>query len=209
MKGLLWKDFYVFIKNCRLFLLVVIGFIFISAFNDETFYILYPCLFAGMIPVTLMAYDEQSKWNQYCSTLPCSKTQMVSEKYLVVLLSQAATLLLSCIVQTAKIIGGSGQMDLYLSQMATGLLASFVLPSFVLPFMFKMGVEKGRIVYIFLLAAVGALSYGVIELIKIPAAGPGLLSSSFPLPLLCLAAIAIYALSWLLSVSIYKKKEDI
>lgn len=208
MKGLLLKDFYVFKKNCMLYLLAIIGFIIASVFIDGSFYILYPCIFAGMIPVTLMAYDEQSKWNQYCGTLPCSKTMIVSEKYLIGLLAQVATLLLSGIVQSTRLINGDIGADAYLFQMITALFTSLALPSFVLPVMFKLGVEKGRIVYIFLLVVVAIMCFGVIELIQSPAT-PYLIPSGLPLLVPCPVAIGIYVLSWLLSVSIYKKKEDL
>lgn len=208
MKGLLLKDFFVFKKNCTLYLLAIIGFIVASAFIDGSFYILYPCIFAGMIPVTLMAYDEQSKWNQYCGTLPCSKTMIVSEKYLIGLFTQIATLLLSGVVQSTRLISGDIGADAYLFQMITALFTSLVLPSFVLPVMFRLGVEKGRIVYILLIVVVAIMCFGVIEIIQFPAT-PDLTPSGLSLLVLCPMAVGIYVLSWLLSVAIYKKKEDL
>ena len=208
MKGLLLKDFYVFQKNCRLYLLLIAVFIAASAVNDESFYILYPYLFAGMIPVTLMSYDEQSKWNQYCGTLPYSKAQIVSGKYLIGLFAQITVLLLSGIVQTGKIVALGSSPDIYLLKMSIGLFASFVMPSIVLPFMFKLGVEKGRIAYILILVIIGGGFFCFISLIQSQAL-PIHFPSHFPLLTLCLIAIAIYAFSWYLSIIIYKGREDL
>ena len=36
------------------------------------------CWLSAMIPAVLLIYDERSKWNSYCGTLPYSKSQIVS-----------------------------------------------------------------------------------------------------------------------------------
>ena len=64
MKGLLLKDFYMAAKYCR------------------------ACLLCGMIPVNLLAYDERSRWLEYSGTLPYTKAQIVSGKYLVGIIVQ-------------------------------------------------------------------------------------------------------------------------
>lgn len=67
MKGLLLKDWYMMKKYCRAYLLIAVVFIAVSLFsNDNMFFVFYPCLLCGMIPVNLLAYDERSRW---CNTV--------------------------------------------------------------------------------------------------------------------------------------------
>ena len=83
MKGLLLKDLYMVVKYCKAYLLIAVVFLAVSLMgSDNLFFIFYPCLLCGMIPVNLLAYDERSRWPQYCGTLPYTKGQIVSGKYL-------------------------------------------------------------------------------------------------------------------------------
>ena len=74
MKGLLLKDAYMAAKYCRAYLLIVAVFLIAAPFSgDNLFLMMYPCILASMVPVNLLAYDAQSKWEQYAGTLPCSR----------------------------------------------------------------------------------------------------------------------------------------
>lgn len=85
------------------------------------------------------------------------------------------------------------------------LIMASVASSLTLPFIFKYGVEKGRGAYYVMIGVVCAGSI----------IASNLLSDGFPtdtewnglLPIMCLAGIGIYALSWYLSIVFYKKRE--
>lgn len=71
MKGLLLKDWYMIQKYCRSYILITAVIIGISLANGENlFFTFYPCMLCGMIPVTLLGYDERSGWMQYSGTMP-------------------------------------------------------------------------------------------------------------------------------------------
>ena len=148
MKGLLLKDWYMTKKYCRAYLLIAIVFIAVSFFsNGDMFFVFYPCLLCGMIPVNLMAYDERSRWIQYSDTLPYSRAQIVSSKYLIGLMAQMAMLLVTGIVQGIRMcMEGTFQMNEFSMLMLPMLIVSTLTPSICLPFVFKLGVEKGRII---------------------------------------------------------------
>ena len=93
MKGLILKDLYMAVKYCRAYALIAIVFLGFSVVNgDNMFFLFYPCLLCGMIPVNLLAYDERSKWLLYSAALPYSKTQLVTAKYLIGLMAQLVVL---------------------------------------------------------------------------------------------------------------------
>ena len=99
MKGLLLKDWYMVVKYCKAYLLICLVFIGVSIMSDDNFFfILYPCILCGMIPVTLLGYDERSKWDQYCAALPYTKAQIVSGKYLLGMGTQIGMLLLNAVI---------------------------------------------------------------------------------------------------------------
>ena len=207
MKGLLLKDWYMMKKYCRYYLFVSIGFIILSMMSSgNMFFVFYPCLLCGMIPVNLLGYDERSRWTEYVGTLPYTKTQIVSAKYLIGLFTQIALLTVICIVQGVKMgIEGTFVMKEFLVLMMLLLVMASVASSLTLPFVFKYGVEKGRMAYYIMIGIVCAgsiissnlLSGGIQAEIKLN----GILS------IICLVGIGIYALSWYLSIAFYKKRE--
>ena len=92
MKGLFLKDWYMMKKYCRAYIVIAAVFIAVSVVSDDNmFFVFYPCMLCGMIPVNLLGYDERSHWVQYSGSLPYTKTQIVSAKYLIGLFAQVTT----------------------------------------------------------------------------------------------------------------------
>ena len=207
MKGLLLKDLYMTVKYCRAYFLIAVVFIAVSfASSENLFFVFYPCLLCGMIPVNLLGYDERSRWLQYSGTMPYTKGQIVSGKYLIGLISQVMILLITGIAQAIRMsVNGTFRHGEYLVLMMLLLIMSLLASSITLPFMFKLGVEKGRMAYYIMIGVVCAGSI----------VSSDLLLNGFPkqinlngfLPIICLVGIGIYVLSWYLSVVFYKKRE--
>ena len=207
MKGLLLKDFYMMKKYCRAYVWISILFLAVSFVNSENmFFTFYPCLLVGMIPVNLLAYDERSRWLSYSGTLPYTKAQIVSGKYVIGLLAQVTMLLLTGIAQAVRMVHEQVfQWNNYLFLMVMLLLMSMVASSISLPFMFKWGVEKGRMAYYITIGVVCGGSVVATGLFQSQLQEP--VSMQSQMPLLGLLGIGIYALSWYLSIVFYKKRE--
>ncbi len=207
MKGLLLKDWYMLKKYCRAYLLIAAAFIAGSLINmNNMFFTFYPCLLCGMIPVTLLGYDEQSRWLQYSGSLPYTKTQIVSEKYLLGLLALAALLIVSGIAQGIKMrISGDFLPNDYSMLMLMMLIMGTLAASISLPLIFKLGVEKGRIAYYVMIGFVCGVSVLASRLFS------GHLEMKIQVNSLLIAAsiaaVGIYILSWYLSIVFYKKRE--
>ncbi|MBR2523027.1 MAG: ABC-2 transporter permease [Clostridiales bacterium] len=208
MKALVLKDIYMMLKYCRSFFMIIAVFTLISIFTENNlFFAMYPCLFVSLIPNSLLAYDERSKWEIYASTMPVTRAQMVSAKYIVGLMMQGITLIVSSIalvvrslrfgesvIQSAALIGA--MIPLMLLTTALGL-----------PVMFRFGVEKGRIFYYVLVGLLAALAGGSSFFIT-GETGEILKNTAFAImPALVLLPIVINALSWYLSCVFYKKRE--
>lgn len=207
MKGLLLKDWYMMKKHCRFYLVIVAVFIVVSLFcDDNMFFLFYPCLFCGTIPVNLFAYDEKSRWIQYSGSLPYTKTQIVSAKYLIGLFAQLAMLVVTGLVQGIKMSlrGGFVCNDLIVLMLLLLIMATLT-SSIALPFLFKLGVEKGRIAYLVMIGFISAANVWATSLFR------GHLQAKIRLntllTVLSLVGIGVYLLSWYLSIVFYKKRE--
>ena len=208
MKGLLLKDFYMMKKYCRAYLLIAVVFIVVSFFTVENLFMtFYPCLLCGMIPVNLLAYDERSHWMEFSGTLPYTKAQIVSGKYLIGLMTQVALLVVTGIAQGIRMaLNGTFALQDFAVLMLLMLCVSTVASSITMPFVFKLGVEKGRIAYYVMVGVVCGGSVVASSIFK------GHMQSEMhvnaPLTVVALVCIGIYALSWYLSIVCYQKREN-
>ena len=207
MKGLLLKDWYMVKEYCRTYLLIAVGFIALSFFSDNNmFFVFYPCMLCGMIPVNLLAYDERSRWMQYSGTLPYTKKQIVSGKYLIGLLAQLAILIATGVGQVVKMsVAGGFVFGDFAVLMLLLLIVSTLSSSISLPFVFKLGVEKGRTAYYVMIGFVCGASVLASSILRgqlMTEIQPNLI-----LAVIAIVGIGVYILSWYLSVLFFKKRE--
>ncbi len=206
MKGLLLKEFYMTAKYCRPFLLIVIVFLAVSFFGDDNiFFILYPVLISSMIPVTLMSYDEHDKWTLYSATLPYTRSQLVSSKYLIGLIFGAAAYVISIAATIVRMqLNGYFSLDSLLGMAVILLALGMLAPTLLLPLVFKFGTEKGRIAFyvmIGLMTAGGTIAAGLGLQFALPVGGVWILAA------VVLIIVLLYVLSWRLSIVFYRKRE--
>ena len=201
MKGLLLKDLYMTGKYCKPYIFIVILFTILSGYTTQVFMHIYPLVFVSMIPFTLGAYDEKSKWNIYCDTFPVSRKTVVSSRYVLTLIFVGATLILSIVSYIVSTFISNGfDARSYLSIVAMMLLVSFVNTSVILPIYFKFGTEKARIIYMVGVGATTGITMGV---------SVGMsddLTAINPFVWIMIS-LALYGLSWIVSINLYENKE--
>lgn len=144
MKGLLIKDFIVIAKQLRLFVIVIP----IMAMAGGTTAAPMAVLFGSMLPMTAIAYDERSKWDELASMMPYSRRSLVLNKYLlgyICMLAAAALAYISMLVMAAVGKGGGqGQAGIMLFSFCCGMI--FI--AINTPVLIRFGSEKGRLVFI-------------------------------------------------------------
>lgn len=207
MSALLLKDFYMVKRYCRAYLLIAVVFCVASVANQENlFFTFYPCLLCGMIPVNLLAYDERSRWMQYCGTLPYTKAQIVSGKYLVSLITMVTVLVMTGIAQIVRMLrNGCFDLKELLMILTMVLTMAAITSSITIPFIFRWGVEKGRIAYYVMIGFVCA--GGVLAGPFLQTQAQAELSDVAFFALLALIGVGVYALSWYLSILFFRKRE--
>lgn len=209
MKGLLLKDFYEIKSYLFSFILLDAVFIVVSCLEKgNIFIILYPCIFSGMTAMSLIAYEEKEKWNVYADTLPYKRSQIVSAKYLISIIYSAVVIILMISAQTAAMLFRNDfDISLLLGVMTLMIVLSILPISLLLPFIFKFGVEKTRIYMV----AVNIISFtGLFGISALSRESSQQIHSGNILNIgvvALLATVVITAVSWMLSIRAYKKRQ--
>ena len=148
MKGLLLKDYYTLLKQLRFYLIFLLIFSIIPNMNLSTIAIVY----AAMLPITVIAYDERSKWDQLAAMMPYSKRELVLSKYLLGYIAVAVFSLITLALQAGiSLIVKSGFTAEQAMAIFVTAAAGLMLLAINLPFMFWLGVERGRVVFMILI----------------------------------------------------------
>ncbi len=202
MKGLLLKDLYMTLKYCRTFLLMVAIFLGVSLFNHDMFFCVFSVVMAGFIAVSLFSYDDAEKWNAYSCTLPVTKAQLVSVKYIDALIVCILLLIPTTIVQATNMTASgisdpAGLISNMLIICAVGLLG----PAILLPIFFHFGMQKGRMIYLIFLGLLTFLAVSFFSGKTVMSIDIGFFNSIW---MMLLTIIVLYAASWLLSIKLFR-----
>lgn len=199
MKGLIVKDICMSLKYARMLLLIVVIYGVAGVLSKELgIFFLLPALLVSMLPNMMYSYDEREKWTAYVQALPVSRAQYISGKYIFGLIAITAYSLLMTVVYL--VVGKSDVFSTVILLPTFGLLA----PSVILPLMFALGSEKGRYAYYIFL---GAIAAGTVVFTS--GGSLDVMTSSINVPewMLPLFAAAIYCISWVISIALYKRRE--
>ena len=185
MKGLLLKDAYQiwhYAKGVIVAAVVMMGAGVVTIMNGANFFIVYAGFLMGMMPMTLLAYDQASKFSEYSGVLPVTKEQLVGSKYII------------------------GLCGLVLAE----LFAAAALGAVLLPLNYRFGYEKAKYAFYLMVGLVAALMGFGVSANEDGLARNLLPQGVPPLALLgiVLIVLGLYSLSWRLSVAWYGKAEQ-
>ena len=205
MKGLLLKDWYQVKTNMRMMYLTVLAVLAIwilSTSGDSGFAVDYSAVFLGIMPAYLLSYDHASGWTEYSFALPLSKELQVAEKYLVGLFCAAAAVVIGGLFITVISLrtGTTPDKDA-LSLLAGSVCAILLINGIMLPLYYRFSAEKARMLYMLMFAGMGAaLGGGTVLMDAVPEPG-----AAIAIVGVLAAVLALYAVSWRVSVAWYGK----
>ena len=214
MKGLLLKDAYqawYYAKMVVVAAVVMMGAGVISMMNGANFFIVYAGFLLGMMPMTLLAYDQTSNFNEYGAALPVTKEQLVGSKYIVGLCGLVlAELFAAAALGVASLHWTAVDHALVVSTLVQVGMTTLLNSAVLLPLNYRFGYEKAKYAFYFMVGLVAALmGFGV------SANEDGLVRNLLPQSIsslgllgIAVAALTLYALSWRLSVAWYGKAEQ-
>lgn len=203
MKALLYKDFRMCWKLVAVYYVIAIGFAVLTKNMTGLFYQIWPMVMLGIVPVNLMAYEEQAGWNILAQSLPISRKMQVAEKYVLSVL--LAVVGVALVVATELLVGVKFDV---LTLWCFLMIAALLTPGLLLPCIFRLGTVRGRMVYCLALG----VAYAIVAFLGITLGygnlGTGTLEASAGAALALFAGIIVfYFISFLLSVKMYEKRE--
>lgn len=210
MKGLLLKDLYQLRRYTKIYLLYVLLFGGLTIFTGE------PGLFGAMagvlmftLPLSAFNSDEHYGWHKLALSMPLSRNQVVLSKYCVTGLCMAGTLIIQLAVTLlCSLWGGMDLVNLLVAGVASCLVIALMM-LILLPFILKMGVEKGRILMMLLFggtfAAVMLIS-GLLKNNKVLASIANI-SGGMLMGIAVLVMVVVAFVSYKVSCAIFAKKE--
>lgn len=215
MKGLITKELIMLKKQGRSFAFIAVIFSAVSIFNDISFAFLLPVIMS-IIPINMMALDEQSKWQQYAITLPYGRKNIVTSKYIFYVIN---TLISMAVLTIVYIISSVVKPETEISltfMLIGGLVAGNVYPLIMLPLTFRFNSATGRTILIVASMTFGGIVGGLTSALafqeidgetNINETLINIFNSPF-LPVVIIAVIAVlYLISWAISVKIYEKRD--
>ena len=121
MTGLLQKDFYnlrTALKNILLILAIFIAYLIIR--KHEFILPLVPVLLSSSLLTTVINLDKHSKWNMLMITAPIQKSELVKEKYVLLMLLNVGGVLIGTIVSIPFIISGTMKLVSFIDMTVLG-----------------------------------------------------------------------------------------
>ena len=208
MKGLLLKDAYQMWYYTRMLILAAVVMMLVGVFGmkeGSNFFMLYGGFLLGIFPMTLLAYDQNSRFSAYSAALPVTKEQLVGSKYLIGL----SELLSMAALAVAQLLWGTVTVQITVATLLQVAMLTLLGNMILLPLTYRFGYEKARYVYylcIGVLASLMGIAVSSDEILLnsiLPAHGSLLL-----LVVVLAAVLVLYAASWRLSVVWYGKAEQ-
>ena len=202
MKGIVIKDLLTLKSSMKTVVLIVILFGFMGAKSGSAYMSTFASVYAAILPMTCMAFDERSRFNRYAVVMPVNLRDIVLSKYVVgLILAVAAT-----VVATAMTALSGGSIG---ETVAASIAIPMVYHSLLLPLMFKFGVEKSRII---ILAGVVVPAVGI-SFLEESGRLNGVINAldsvqvSSALAYGAMVLIVIYTASVLISLAVCRNKE--
>lgn len=159
LKGLMKKDLLVIWLQVKMPLLVSLLFVVLSAFTKNNFMLGFALLFVAVLPNSVLAYDEQSRWDLYALAIRYGRKELVVSKYLLMLLLLLCYVVCYVLLSVLfSAVSGSFSMgsDAALICRFAGL--GMLYAAIVMPFSFALGVNKARLIN---LLVIGCMAGGI------------------------------------------------
>ena len=214
MIGLLKKEYYLMEGQMKSWLIVAVFCFFYSYFmNADSFLFMLIILIGIMSTMTVFSLDKACGWDTYAISLPLTRKEIVEARYLFAFLIDIGVSLACCLLMLLRgLIKGGVNIPESLHSLFQILLVTILMQLLLFPVIYKLGVEKARVVY---MAVFICLSLGVLGLSQLDDNGAVLAGIRInaekimqygEIAAVILAAAGLFLSLWL-SVRIYEKKE--
>ena len=216
MKGLILKDLLILKNLMRNILFAMLAFVLLSVMMKNYYYagFIIP-FYIVMLIISVFSNDELNNSNGYIITLPFSRKTIVKARYILSLINIGIALLIGLLLSLIIPLLNSDItfMSIFLSMCAT-VGGVIIVISLLIPFFYKFGVQKGRmmlfIVIIGLSLVIGTV-FALFENAKLPIANfiNNIASLHYLIIIVGIILLILFVLyiSYRISCKVYQKKE--
>lgn len=212
MKGLLTKDFLTLKKKygivrviIDLAIIITLMIVLESAAPIYICFLLLPLEITSMI-ISLTTCDEEWRWDKFAISLPITKTSIVKSRYLLSGILSFIGLIISILVNTISYFCfPKYKYGFYLFIAFASFAVILLFLAFILPSTYSLGVNAGFAIMIVLLAILLVLGFWS-KLTNNSVMWFVVDNFEFCTFIGFLSSIAIYILSYILSINFFKKK---
>jgi len=135
MKGILMKDLLTIRKTALYYL----AFLAVFVFYSSSAALMIALLYATMLSVNLVAFEERSRFDRFSLMLPVLPVQYVFSKYLITWMGMG---IVAAVFVVSSFVHGTA-----IFEVVPACTIILLINSLMLPLIFAFGVEKGRLVY--------------------------------------------------------------
>lgn len=200
MLGTLIKDFKNIFGQFIYYFVLMVVLMAVSVITKNIYYYMGAIVFFCVaVPLSALAYDEKDNWDKFALASGVTRNQLAVSRYLLGLIVFLPMWAVSFILVAA---GGMWNIENLSVLLSYGGIALLTIDA-ILPVVLKIGVEKGRLVYILTILIVIALG-GVLAFLVEAIGGDSVLYSSVAVLAL---GIAGFFLSIKIACNIYRKKD--
>lgn len=155
MKGLLIKDSLILIKQLKILLIIIP----VIAITGNASMAAIAIILGASLPMTAIAYDEQSKWEYLAQMMPYTRKELVLGKYILgyigILGSTSLYIISKCIM---NILSGTYVVNMFYP-IYFAIICGLFFIAINTPILFKYGTQKGKylfIIFIVLVSTIGS-----------------------------------------------------
>lgn len=166
MKGLILKDLYT-VKSFARYYGMVLAFMMIWAFfmKELSFIYIYSIMLGAMMILSVASQEEAVSFNRFALTMPVNTKMLVREKYFLFIITTGVGMIISFTINIIMILLPFQEFQMLIWRDVLPVLTVFVIGTSVeLPVIFKLGVEKGRYVYIAVMLGMAAMIYAGVKI---------------------------------------------
>ncbi len=217
MTGLILKDFLILRKSLRsyLFMMIIYAAIAFTGVWTADIVGVLMVVVVMLLPMNVFAYDKQCQWDTYGLALPVGRTKTVAARYLCVLLLCLFSVALTAVLGVALYAAGRVEepVEFMVTCSVMGLM-SVLVNAIMLPFLYKFGPERARMMFfgimggvVLLIAAILFPLGGLNWLKSLDLTEPTFGQATIVPAVAALAGLILLALSFLLSRHFYGSKD--
>ena len=216
MKGLLTKDFRIFLVQKRFFILLVFIALILNFGTDGSFAVSYMASMGSIFVLSTISYDEFDNGMPFLMTLPVTRKTYAREKYVFGIVLGFAMWLVGVALSIISLLIGGGVGDIKEAVIAAAVCIPLfiILLSVMIPIQLKFGAEKGRIALIAVFGIVFLICFGIGKFVEVMgidmSQAAGMLSKVSENVLVVgvvAATVIILLISYRVSTIIMEKKE--